>query len=499
MKSTLFVRIWYAVAAVFCLVDSMTTTTWAEPVKIEPLIRVVDLNVGESSQVELANGQPVTLKLLDLREQRGSICNAVRRAEVTLEVNGEMATLVAATYRLPVSVGGVQVDCAVTKGYISNNIGGNVWALDKDVRLRLWPTGSSWVRPGTFGYPLKQRWLASYTDMANVPVGEKPGAEKVYYHAGLDFGGADGLVEVVSATEGVVVSVRGEVLQDLPSVVQPGLNVVYIRDGRGWYYRYSHLDCVDEAIQLGQQVSLGQKIGMLGKKGGSSGWSHLHFEAFMMQPSGRYGTTDSYAFVWQAYVQQHGVKLQAITGPKHFVLTDEEIVLDAGLSWSYKGPQHIRQYEWTFTDGSRATGIQVRRRYTQSGYYREILKVTDAEENTSYAFANVRVMDRQRRQRPPRLHATFYPTLDIKTYDQVIFMVRAFGFGRDEGEEVWDFGDGGGTAAVRSDANTDQHAKDGYAVTTHRFRQPGDYIVTVRRSNALGEMAMDRLYVHIKP
>ncbi len=44
--------------------------------------------------------------------------------------------------------------------------------------------------------------------MANVPVfvdgGEVPGSKNIYYHYGLDFGGAEGLVDVISATDGLV-------------------------------------------------------------------------------------------------------------------------------------------------------------------------------------------------------------------------------------------------------------------------------------------------------
>ncbi len=54
--------------------------------------------------------------------------------------------------------------------------------------------------------------------------------------------------------------------------------MVYIRDGRGWYCRYSHLKFIDAAIRSGVRVALGQKLGVLGKEGGSGGWSLLHFD-----------------------------------------------------------------------------------------------------------------------------------------------------------------------------------------------------------------------------
>jgi hypothetical protein len=72
--------------------------------------------------------------------------------------------------------------------------------------LRLWPEGSPWINPGTMVYPLKQRWFASATQMANEPCyvdsSERAQVRKIYYHYGLDFGGCEGLVEVVAATGG---------------------------------------------------------------------------------------------------------------------------------------------------------------------------------------------------------------------------------------------------------------------------------------------------------
>ena len=230
----------------------MTADNWPQP--IEPLVRSVDLNVGESREVTLADGSTATVKLLDLKETRDDLRNAVRKALVTVEVNGRKATLGAADYRLPTAVGGVQIDCAVTKGCVQPN--GNPWALDKDARLRLWPAGSPWIRPGTFVYPVRQRWFVGNTQMSNEPcfvnACDLPGLTAVYYHYGLDFGGAEGLTEVVAATDGVVVSARGKTIPSpgIPDVVSPRADVVYLRDGRGWYYRYSHLHSIDPAIEL---------------------------------------------------------------------------------------------------------------------------------------------------------------------------------------------------------------------------------------------------------
>jgi hypothetical protein len=59
-------------------------------------------------------------------------------------VNGKEIQLECGNYRLPLAVAGVQVDCAVTKGYLETTRSA-VWGLEKDARLRLWPEGSPWM------------------------------------------------------------------------------------------------------------------------------------------------------------------------------------------------------------------------------------------------------------------------------------------------------------------------------------------------------------------
>jgi len=71
-----------------------------------------------------------------------------------------------------------------------------------------------------------------------------------------------------------------------------------VQDERGWYHRYTHLYSFDPSVKLGEHVVMGQKIGTLGKEGGSGGWSHLHYEILTLQPSGKLGTQEGYAFLW---------------------------------------------------------------------------------------------------------------------------------------------------------------------------------------------------------
>ena len=220
-----------------------------------PRVRAVDLDVGELVEVELCDGSKARVKLLALEESRDAIRSAVRKAVARVEINGQVADLTSATYHLPLLVGGVQVDCPITRGYMTNTDQDH-WGLVKAARLRFWPAGSRWIEPGTFVYPARQRWFASATQMANEPTYvdgvEQPSRRKIYYHSGLDIGGAEGMVAVLAATAGLVVSLGTSTLPGYEKTpVAPRYDVVYILDDRGWYYRYSHLQSFDPAIRAG--------------------------------------------------------------------------------------------------------------------------------------------------------------------------------------------------------------------------------------------------------
>jgi len=460
---------------------------------LAPLHRTLDLAIGEAADAQVG-GRAVRVVLLALRERVDAVNGAVRHAEVDVEVDGRRATIPSGNYHLPTAVGGVQIDCPITKGYLAKTRL-DVWGLRKDARIRLWPAGSPWIEPGTFGYPARQRWFASYTHMANEPVyvdgGDTPGKKQIYYHWGLDIGGAEGLVEVVSATDGLVVSSGLDVLpehaRDTP--VKKRYDVVYLLDRRGWYYRYSHLKTIEPEIRPGARVRLGQRIGLLGKEGGSGGWSHLHFDITARQPSGEWGIEEGYAFIWEAYDREHPRDLVAVARPHALAWTGETVTLDGSRSRG-RGLRHA----WIFGDGSTAVGPRVERAYAKAGSYAELLKVVDEAGRADYDVAVVQVCDREGKP-PPTIHAAYAPTFGIRAGDPVTFKVRTF---RDtEGGETWDFGDGTPPVRVTSDGNRAQHAPDGYAEAVHRYAKPGIYIATAERVNASGVKAVARLVVHV--
>ncbi len=376
----------------------------------------------------------------------------------------------------------------------------DAWALRKAARLRLWPDGSPWVEPGTFAYPVEQRWFATDTQMANDPcyvnACDNARAEKVYYHYGLDIGGADQLTPVRAATDGVVI-VRGEeALADLASIPgKPRYDLVYLLDDRGWCYRYSHLAAIDAGVKLGERLRRGDPLGTLGKEGASGGWSHLHFQVEAPQPAGEWGTEEGYAFLWQAYHEWRKPELIAVARPHHLLAPGETAILDAARSWSASG-QPLR-CRWTLADGSMAHGPIVERRYNRPGYYTETVRVTDREGHVGYDFAVVQVHEPgQDAPLAPAIHPAYTPTYGIRPGQPVTFLVRSFGTTRPG--ETWDFGDGTDPVEVTSDGNADAHNPDGYARCTHSYSEPGDYIATVTHTNEHGFSATGKLWVRVE-
>lgn len=108
-------------------------TLLAQPLKM-PLMRVVDLDAGESAtEVVLHNGTKAHIQLVGRSAVSDTVRGAVRHARVRLKVNRQEVELECGNYHLPVTVGAVQVDCALTKDFLSNSRT-DPWGLVKDAR-----------------------------------------------------------------------------------------------------------------------------------------------------------------------------------------------------------------------------------------------------------------------------------------------------------------------------------------------------------------------------
>ena len=184
-----------------------------DPASMPPIVRTFDLDLGETIDAKLSNGKSIQIKVLKLQETRDRIRQAVRSAKVTVAVDGRKVLLESGMYNLPLRTGDVQIDCPVTQGYNSNGTPAS-WGLNKAVRLRVWPADSPLIRPGSFTYPVNQRWFATRTWFDNEPVdGGAKILPKIYYHSGLDIGASEAQTKVIAATDALVVSVGNDILE----------------------------------------------------------------------------------------------------------------------------------------------------------------------------------------------------------------------------------------------------------------------------------------------
>ena len=475
---------------------------------------VVDLAAGESTTVNLINGKPATVELLGIMSTPDSVRGAVRETSARLKVNGRLMTIGCGNYHVPVDAPGVRVDCTATRAYSTNSLHDS-WALEKDARIRLWPAGAPLIDTENFVYPVRQKWFANDTQMANEPAfvngGEEPG-EKIYYHSGLDFGGCEGMTEVVAATAGKVIQLGDKTLTGYGKYpLEPRYESIYILGEYGWVYRYSHVTKIEPTVRLGGEVEKGQRLAYIGKEGNSGGWAHLHFEIYAKQPSGRWATEEGFAYVVETYIAQFRPALLAVARPHRIAHTGEAVALDARRSLAPGG--EIARVQWTFSDGTRAEGPIQRRTYETPGTYSEVAQVEDNDWNASYDFTVVQVYDATRPDvRPPAIHAAYHPTTGIKPGTRVTFKVRSFN--TESGEETWDFGDGSPATATASKpafawnnkrfqqlgltAPEIMLAADGYASVEHTFSAPGRYLVRVERTGDEGLKAVAHLNVEVE-
>jgi hypothetical protein len=480
------------------LVNGLLATGCKDQVEIPNRV-IAELNIGESRQVKLRNGEEVQLKLIAIDEETDACRGAIRGARIKISIDGEEVTLNTGNYNLPVTVGKVKIDCPFIKAYHST-AHRDSWGLSRDVRFRLWPKNSPYYEPGKFVFPIKQKWFADMTQTGNEPTYVDWGESittPVYYHAGFDFAGAEGMDEIISATDGLVLAANNITLEgydDFPGDVRP--DVIWIKGDYGWYFRYSHLDSILPDVKPGELVRAGQKIAYIGKQGHSGGFVHLHFEIKCKDmSSGKWGTEDAYAYALEAYTRQYDPALIAVARPHHLAWTGDPVTLDGSKSMSFRGD--IVSYEWQFCDGTTAKGAVQEKIYDKPGQYSEILEITDSEGNVDYDFAIVQVYDRANQEQViPTIHPAYHPTLNIKPGDQVVFLVRTFN--STAGNEVWDFGDGSPLVEVQSETVDRKNPVAGeYAKTTHTFLNPGHYVVRVQRTNEDGFTALGRLHIKV--
>ncbi len=416
--------------------------------------RFVYLDLDEAHVFRLKDGTPRTIRLESVKEVKDSIVGLIRRAEVVVEIDGKPLGLVCAPYVMPTEVAGLRIQVDTTSAWL---------AIPKRVQLSLWDAADPIVDTGLFGFPLPDYRLFSHGIQAyNEPVhlGHRDGdphGQRFYHNYGVDFAGYEGRQKVVSCIDGVVVQ------------AEPQEGTLAIRDARGFTLVYCHLDAILSDIKLGTRVKRGQWVGMLGRRGASGNFSHLHVGAYLSESAmitGRMNRNlNLYPWLVAAHEGAFGRGLHAVARPHHAVRTGEAVEFDG--TNCIAGRSKIASYRWEFHDGTHVDGPKAKRAYEKPGCYMAALRVQDEDGSTDVDFCKVKVFSD-----PPAeaviatLFVTYKPAGIVRVGQPVSF--RIWPQSSEVGAIEVDFGDEGRQRDYRP-----------YSAIAHVFRKPGIHVVTV--------------------
>lgn len=416
--------------------------------------RIVYLDVGGEHAIRLADGRTRRVRLLAVRERKDSVIGLVREAVVTVSIGDREVELRCAPYVMPTEVDGLRIQADTTSARL---------AIPARVQLSVWDAAEPVVDTGRFRFPLPGYRLLSHGMQAYgepVHLGHRDGdpvGQRFYHDYGVDLAGFEGRQKVRSAIEGVVVEVdRGE--GDLA-----------IRDERGFVLQYGHLDSILGGIRPGARVRSGEWVGILGRRGASGDFSHLHVGARLPDAAGRPGgvtrNLNLYPWLVAAYIAENGPGLHAVAGPHHAVLTGERVPFDGSSSLAPAGAR--LSWSWELPDGSLVRGPRAETVFEAPGCYSVALRIADGRGGEDVGFCRVRVYSRERPEDVvPTLFVTRHPAADLRV-DQPVTL-RIWPQGLPVEDLRIDFGDGSPSRVVVPRRSF-----------VHAFRRPGLFVVAV--------------------
>ena len=411
--------------------------------------RIIGLDVRESFPFRLKNGDARVIRLVAVKEHRDSVIGRIRRADVRVEIDGQPLDLICAPYVMPTEAAGLRIQADTTSGWIQ---------MPKRAQFSLWDATDPIVDTKRFGLPVRNFRLFSHgTQAYNEPVhlgfGDgDPTGNTSYHNYGFDLAGYDGGEDIVSATDGTV------------DVCNNSYKWVGIVDNRGHGWAYAHLYSIETGIVEGRRVVRGQKLGLLGRTGGSGGFSHLHF--------GRLGAESKrlnwYPWIVTAYQAEHPKNLLAVARPHQTVLTGEKVLLD-GSNSLVLGGRKLVEWRWVFQDGQTIKQARAEKVFDKPGAYIATLWVKDDGGAQDVDFCQIKVFSRAKREDGmPHIFMTHTPTETIRPGQPVRFRFWFQGRGK-PGAITVEFGDG---------TRVDDYRP--YAELIHNFKTPGVHIVTAQ-------------------
>ena len=444
----------------------------------------VYLDVGESHTFRLKDGSERQVRLKSVAEHKDSVIGLLRRADVAVEIDGKPLDLVCEPYRMPTEHNGLRIQADTTSGWVN---------MPKRVQFSLWDASDPILNVQRFVFPLPRYRLFSHgTQGHNEPVhlGDRdgdPDGQRFYHDYGFDLAGFEGKEPVVSCIDGTVL------LADPPS------GTLAIEDDRGIVVHFGHLDSILPAIRPGAKVSRGQNVGVVGRKGASGNFSHLHVGIFLSPDRFREDrpcrAINLYPWLVEAYRHAAGTKLFAVARPHLAVRTGQPVRFDGTRSLAFGSS--LTSYRWEFPGGGReemgtgsertrgnggktksgeapvpissqaVRGPRAERVFDSPGTYSAALWVEDSRGLRDVDFATVRVYSNDKPEGVmPTLFVTYAPSREVRVDQPLSF--RIWPQGRDIDAIRIDFGDG----------RIVEHYQP-YTPLTHRFKTPGIHVVTL--------------------
>jgi len=430
------------------------------------------LNIGEMTSFRLADGRIKRIRLISVEEEKDSIIHLVRRTEVRLDIEGESLDLPCGPYVLPIEKDGLRLQADTTSGWLQ---------MGKRVQLSLWDAADPVVDTRLFifplpGYRLFSQGTQSYNEPVHLGEGDgDPTGQRFYHNYGFDMAGFEGRDKVVSPIDGKVIAAR------------PDEGWVAVEDDRGIVIDCGHLDSIRPGIEEGVTVERGQEVGVLGRKGPSGNYSHLHIGLYRsrmdFEADRPCRNLNLYPWILAAYQVATGAHLVAVARPHHTTLTGEKVAFDGTNSVAFGGK--IVSYRWEFPDGTTVDGPIATKIFDRPGAYTAVLRVKDDRGGRDFDVCQVRVYTAAQ---PEDILMTLFfsvsSSFGLGPGGSVHF--RGWPQGGDAGPIRLDFGDG-----------TTCENYEPFSDLEHRYNKPGIYIVTASAEKD-GRPAMTKLKVVVE-
>ena len=434
--------------------------------------RFVYLNIGETSSFQLADGRTKRIRLVSVKEEKDGVIHLLRRAAVRLEIDGEILDIPCGPYVLPLEKDGLRLQVDTTSGWLQ---------MGKRVQLSLWDASDPIVDTSLFNFPIAGYGLFSQgTQSYNEPVhlGDRdgdPSGQRFYHNYGFDLAGFEGRDKVISPIDGKIIAVR------------PDEGWVAVEDDHGIVIDCGHMDSILPQIKEGIAVKRGQEVGIVGRKGPSGNYSHLHLGLYLSRKDFEADrpcrNINLYPWIMAAYRAAAGNRLLAVARPHHTALTGEKVVFDGANSVAF-GSQ-IVSCRWEFPDGTSENGPIATKVFARPGAYTAVLHIKDDRGGHDLDICRVRVYTAAQ---PEDVLTTLFfsvsPSLGLKPGGSVHF--RGWPQGGEAGPIRLDFGDGTVLEGYRP-----------FSDVEHRYAKAGMYIVTAAAEKD-GRPAMTKLKVVVE-